>query len=113
MSSRRGNFAERFGALYPFEHHFDLHVAQDFYYDKKGERKISVFVDFLNIGNLFNRNWGLYYSNSWTRQVLEITDVKKDAAGNVTPTYKFNSYDYTFSDFSSRWRCQLGLRISF
>lgn len=113
MSSRRGNFAERFGAIYPFEHHFDLHVAQDFYYDKKGERKISVFVDFLNIGNLFNRNWGLYYSNSWTRQVLEITDVTKDANGNVTPTYKFNSYDYTFSDFSSRWRCQLGLRISF
>ena len=113
MSSRRGNFAERFGALYPFEHHFDLHIAQDFYYDRKGERKISVFVDFLNISNLLNRSWGLYYSNSWTRQVLEITDVVKDAAGNVTPTYKFNSYDYTYSDFSSRWRCQLGLRISF
>lgn len=113
LSSRRGNFAERFGALYQFENHFDLHVAQDFYYDNKHNRKVSVFVDFLNIGNLFNRSWGLYYSNSWTRQVLEITDITKDAQGNATPTYKFNAYDITYSDFSSRWRCQLGLRLTF
>lgn len=113
LSSRRGNFAERFGALYQFENHFDLHVAQDFYYDNKHNRKVSVFVDFLNIGNLFNRSWGLYYSNSWTRQVLEITDITKDAQGNATPTYKFNAYDITYSDFSSRWRCQIGLRLTF
>ena len=113
LNNNRGQFAKRFGALYPFEHHFDLHIAQDFYYDKKYGRKVQVVVDFLNLANMFNRAWGLYYTNSWTRQVLEITDVKKDAVGNYTPTYKFNPYDVTFSDFSSRWRCQIGLRLTF
>lgn len=113
LNNNRGQFAKRFGAIYPFEHHFDLHIAQDFYYDKKYGRKVQVVVDFLNLANMFNRAWGLYYTNSWTRQVLEITDVKKDAAGNYTPTYKFNPYDVTFSDFSSRWRCQIGLRLTF
>ena len=113
LSSHRGQYSERFGGSYAFENHFDLHIAQDFYYDVKNNRKISVFVDFLNIGNLFNRAWGLYYSSSWTRQVLEITDITKDAAGNATPTYKFNAYDITYGDFYSRWRCQLGLRLTF
>ena len=113
LSSHRGQYSERFGGIYPFEHHFDFHVTQDFYYDNKHNRKVSVFVDFLNVGNLFNRAWGMYYTSSWTRQVLEITDIAKDAAGNATPTYKFNSYDITFGDFYSRWRCQLGLRLTF
>ncbi len=113
LNNNRGQFAKRFGGIYPFEHHFDLHIAQDFYYDKKHGRKVQVVVDFLNIANMFNRGWGLYYTNSWTRQVLEITDVTKDASGNVTPTYKFNPYDVTFTDFSSRWRCQVGLRLTF
>ena len=113
LSSHRGQYSERFGGIYPFEHHFDFHVTQDFYYDNKHNRKVSVFVDFLNVGNLFNRAWGMYYTSSWTRQILEITDIAKDAAGNATPTYKFNSYDITFGDFYSRWRCQLGLRLTF
>ena len=113
LNTHRGQYSDRFGGIYPFEHHFDLHIAQDFYYDKKHNRKISVFVDFLNISNLLNRNWGLYYTSSWTRQVLEITDLTKDAAGNATPTYKYNPFEITYTDFNSRWRCQLGLRVSF
>lgn len=113
LNSHRGQFSERFGGLYPFEHHFDLHIAQDFYYDKKSGRKIQAVVDFLNIGNMFNPEWGLSYTTGWTRQVLEITEVKKDAKGNVTPTYKFNPYDINITDFASRWRCQVGLRLTF
>ena len=113
LNSHRGEFSERFGGLYPFEHHFDLHIAEDIFYDKKNNRKVSLFVDFLNISNALNRGWGLYYSNSWTRQVLEITDVTKDAKGNVTPTYKFNAYDINHTDFYSRWRCQIGMRLTF
>ena len=113
LNNNRGKFTQRFGGIYPFEHHFDLHIAQDFYYDKKNGRKIQVVVDFLNLANMFNRAWGLYYTSSWTRQVLEITSVTKDASGNVTPTYKFNSYDVSYVDFNSRWRCQLGLRLTF
>ncbi len=113
LNNNRGQFAKRFGGISPFEHHFDLHIAQDFYYDKKHGRKVQVVVDFLNLANMFNRGWGLYYTSSWTRQVLEVTNVTKDASGNITPTYKFNPYDVTFDDFYSRWRCQIGLRLTF
>lgn len=113
LRSHRGQWSERFGAIAPFENHFDLHIAQDFYYDKKNGRKIQVLVDFMNIGNLFNREWGLYYPSTWYRNVLQVTDVKADASGNMTPTYGFYRNDLNFSDFNSRWRCQIGLRLTF
>jgi len=59
LSSNRGKWSERYAGMAPFEHHFDLHVGEDFYYDKAHGRKLQLFVDFKNIGNLFNRGWGL------------------------------------------------------
>ena len=32
----RGEFAKRFGAMAPWEDHFDLHLAENFFYNKKG-----------------------------------------------------------------------------
>lgn len=114
LSANRGRFSERFGGITKFENHFDLHVAQDFYYDKKNGRKIQFVVDFLNIGNLFNRNWGLYAdTDTPSRQVLVIDSVTKDDKGNVTPSYSFVPYEVPVHDFMSRWRCQIGLRLTF
>lgn len=112
LSSRRGQFTERFGGRYPFEHQFNLHLAQDFYYDKASGRKIQVVVDFMNIGNLLNREWGLVYSHldsSPSRTLLNITAVDE----NGTPTYRFSPQDLAINDFYSRWRCQVGLRLTF
>ena len=113
LSSRRGQWTERFGGIQPFEHHFDLHIAQDFYYDSKNGRKIQAIVDFMNISNLLNRNWGLSYSQTLTRSPLVVSSLTKDADGNMTPTYRYNSNDNYIADFSSRWRCQIGLRLTF
>lgn len=113
LRNHRGQWSERFGGITPFEHHFDLHVAQDFFYDRKHGRKIQVVVDFMNISNLLNRNWGLYYSGTWNRQILDVVSLAKDEKGNMTPTYKFNPKEIYTSDFNSRWRCQLGLRVTF
>lgn len=113
LSSHRGQWSEKYAGIAPFEHHFDLHIAQDFYYDKEHGRKLQFTVDFLNISNLFNRTWGLYYSSAYNRQILNVTDVTKDAAGNATPTYKFSPKDIYVADFYSRWRCQLGFRFTF
>ena len=113
LSSRRGQWSERFGGLQPFEHHFDLHIAQDFFYDKKSGRKVQVVVDFMNISNLLNRNWGLSYKQTLTRSPLVVSSLIKDAEGNMTPVYKYNNNDNYYADFSSRWRCQVGLRLTF
>lgn len=113
LNGRRGQWTERNGGLAKFENHFDLHIAQDFYYDKQNGRKLQFIVDFMNIGNLFNRNWGIYYSAPYNLQILEVTKLTKDAEGNQTPTYVFNPQAVTFSEFYSRWRCQLGFRLTF
>ena len=113
LANNRGQWAERMLGIAPFEHHFDLHIAQDFYYDKKNGRKIQAIVDFMNISNMFNREWGLYYSAAYNMQILNVTAMTKDASGNYTPTYKFQGNTVSVGDFYSRWRCQVGLRLTF
>ena len=118
LSSRRGQFTERFGGISPFENRIDLHVAQDFYYDRKGGRKIQLAVDLLNIGNLLNPEWGLVddYSSSLHqyKQILNIPkkSFSKDGRYRI-PTYKFIGSELSIEDFLSRWRCQIGLRLTF
>ena len=113
LRTHRGQWSERYAGIAPFEHHFDLHVAQDFYYDKKNGRKLQFIVDFMNIGNLFNREWGVNYNTTYNIAVLTATALTPDGKGNYTPTYKFDPTTLSISDFYSRWRCQLGLRLTF
>lgn len=115
LSRHRGEWSTRYGAIARFENHFDLQVAQDFYYDRKNGRRIQFVVDFLNIGNLFNREWGLYgYEEYFTRQILNVTDLTQGEDGNITPTYQFvEPVDFAINEFYSRWRCQVGLRVTF
>ena len=113
LNSHRGQWTERYAGIAPFENHFDLHIGQDIIYDRKHGRKIQLMLDVLNIANLLNRNWGLSYSAAWSRQILSVTSLTKDAAGNYTPSYNFNPNSLQLNDFYSRWRCQLGLRITF
>ena len=115
LSKHRGEWAERNGAISDFENHFDVHIAQDFYYDRKSGRKIQFVVDFMNIGNLFNREWGRFgYEEFYYRQLLRVNSLADDGAGNKTPSYSFvEPTDYPLNDFYSRWRCQIGLRVTF
>ena len=114
LNSHRGQWTERYAGIGKFENHFNLHVAQDFFYDRKHGRKIQVVVDFLNISNLFNREWGIYYAPEYNLQMLTVNRVTDDGDGNYTPTYSFGTPgELTLDDFYSRWRCQLGLRLTF
>lgn len=114
LRAHRGQWSERNAGIAPFEHHFDLQLTEDFFYDKKSGRKLQLIANLINASNLLNREWGMYYSAANSRTVLQLDDLKTDAAGNCTPTYSY--YDDNaigLSDFYSRWRCQLGLRLTF
>lgn len=115
LSAHRGEWSERYGAIAAFENHFDLHLAQDFYYDREGGRKLQLVVDILNIGNMLNRRWGLYGdSEYYNREILQVTGLVRGDDGNYTPTYRFiEPLDFSLNDFYSRWRCQVGLRLTF
>jgi hypothetical protein len=118
----------------PFEHHFDLRIAQDFIL---GRNKLQVFFDVLNVGNLLNKDWGRSYVASnqspANQNVLLFTVVNSGAQTQngtavtnpttATPAFQFNVNSmtdikgtrrpYSVSDFSSRWQSQLGVRYSF
>ena len=113
LLSHRGQWSERYAGIAPFEHHFDLHVGEDIIYNKAKGTKIQLFADFMNIGNMINREWGLDYGSSSSLYVLKVTGVGKDADGNATPTYQYDPRTINPGDFYSRWRCQLGARITF
>jgi hypothetical protein len=60
LSANRGKYAERNGVILPMLYRADLSIAQDVFADILGRRNTLQFrVDFLNVGNLLNKNWGV------------------------------------------------------
>lgn len=114
LSSHRGEWSRRYAGIAPFEHHFDFQLMQDIYYDVRHGRKVQLIANLINASNLLNRAWGMYYSSTYNRSILQLDAMSKGADGNMTPTYSF--YDDNrlgLNDFQSRWRCQLGVRVTF
>lgn len=106
----RGQYAERNSNLAPWENHFDLHFTQDFFYLKERGSKISLVFDVLNIGNLLNKKWGTYYSNTFNTPIITVDKVDTKT---LTPSYTFGATEVYKNDYSSRWHMQLGLRVTF
>jgi hypothetical protein len=60
LSSRRGQYAERYGLVRPWVFRLDFNVAQDLFKDLGGKRHSLQFrADFLNFSNLLNHDWGV------------------------------------------------------
>ena len=116
LRKHRGQWSERNAGIAKFENHFDLHLAQDFFYDRESGRKIQFVVDILNIGNMFNAEWGRYNYGTWMLNIINVDKLTDDGNGNMTPTYSYRAggpQTISLDDFYSRWRCQVGLRVTF
>ncbi|WP_276389854.1 TonB-dependent receptor [Eudoraea chungangensis] len=109
LNGRRGQYAERYGALAPWRSTFDIKVLQDIKINEKNKFQIS--LDILNFGNLLNSNWGVVQAPSFD-QLMGVTIDE-----NNVPTYTFNpSNTSTFNAVTSeisRWRAQIGIRYLF
>lgn len=108
LSGRRGDYAERYGALAPWRSRWDVKFIQDFKVTEDNSLQFS--IDILNFGNLINSNWGLVQQANAVQPIGVSVD-------NGTPTYTFNPdlqetfvYDVTLL---SRWQMQFGLRYIF
>jgi|WetSurMetagenome_2_1015567.scaffolds.fasta_scaffold00043_40 hypothetical protein len=117
LSKHRGEYAERNASRLPFSHQFDIRILQDVKVNIGGtSNKLQLSFDILNFANLLNRHWGesLYLSN----QQYSLINYKGQTA-TYTPTFTYqptgmtNGEAYSVSDFSSRWRMQIGLRYIF
>ncbi|WP_350285510.1 carboxypeptidase regulatory-like domain-containing protein [uncultured Croceitalea sp.] len=109
LSGRRGQYAERYGALAPWRGRWDVKVLQDIKINDKNKFQLS--LDVLNIGNLINSEWGVVERQDFD-QVLGVT-----VDDTNTPTYTFDpNRTNTFSADTrllSRWQAQVGVRYIF
>ena len=112
LSSNRGQYMDRYGALAPWRGRWDLKFLQD-YNIKVSDKKtntIQFSIDILNFGNLLNSDWGVVEVPN------NISPISVDTSGSE-PVFTFDpSLTKTFgydSSLASRWQMQFGLRYSF
>jgi len=114
LSGRRGQYAERYGALSPWRGKWDMKILQDYNFKVSSAstktNTIQFSIDILNFGNLLNSDWGL------VQAPISVQPIGVSVTGN-TPIYTFNgtqtktfSYD---SSLASRWQMQFGIRYIF
>lgn len=113
LSDRRGDYAERYGALAPWRSRWDMKFLQDFKFRVSGDKynTIQFSLDMLNIGNFINSDWGV------VQQPNNVQPIGVTVDENNVPTYTFNEdLSKTFgydSSLASRWQLQVGLRYIF
>jgi len=102
--NHRGEYALRNCCVAPWLNRFNARVAQDFYFDiAKKRQNVEVGVDFKNIANLFNNNWGTL----------------KQLKSETILTYKDNKYTFTaptwvnYNGTASTWQILLSVKYKF
>jgi hypothetical protein len=101
----RGKFLARNAMQTPFEHHLDLHIAQDVYFSEKSSRKVQISLDVINLGSLLSADWGAsYYTSKYRLSPVEVSSYKADANGYRVPLYRFVGGTVSRNDLLSRWR---------
>lgn len=121
LNGRRGQYAERYGALAPWRGRWDVKILQDIKLTDKNKFQLS--LDILNVGNLINSDWGVIERQDFD-QVLGVTfpDADPDPDNFVpdytqAPIYTFDTNrTKTFSantSILSRWQAQVGVRYIF
>ncbi len=120
LKTRKGEYAERNGLIYPWVHQFDLKINQDYFMKVAGKQhKIQLGLDILNVGNLINKNWGCRYSA--TTSILKVASNAWGRGSTAVPVFQFqrNGTEVLSTTFSptvsttSTYYMQLSLRYIF
>lgn len=124
LNSRRGQYAERNGAVTPSRGQLDLSIKQDFYVNVKGKRNtIQLSADIFNFGNMINSKWGVYrginrsalitYSGYDKDKNPLFTFPNVDQTRTSVGTKALDSSFFESKGIGSRWQAQIGLRYIF
>ncbi len=129
LTDSKGGYVERNNALMPWINRFDFRLLQDIFVKVgKNDRKhtLQFSLDITNIGNLLNKDWGLYKQlnggSDYNYGLLKVTQVDpqgrpsfnmitvNDLTGKtILPTTPFRDLFGT----TSTWGMQIGLRYTF
>ncbi|MDH4062973.1 MAG: TonB-dependent receptor, partial [Acidobacteriota bacterium] len=117
LKEHRGEYAQRGAVFLPLVKRLDFSVSQDLFATLSGRRHAFQFrMDFINFGNLLNKNWGVsqrLVSNS--PLIARGTDAQGQALYRlrvVDNALMSTSYQQT-AGLSDVWRIQFMLRYTF
>jgi len=118
LSTRRGDYAERNGAMLPWFSQLDLKAIQTVNFDLANKKhSVQFSLDILNIGNLINSAWGVrQLASTWTP--LSVSNVDVDYVGKTgTSSFTFNqNLTESYVDdtsIASKWQMQFGVHYLF
>ncbi|MBR5249442.1 MAG: TonB-dependent receptor [Bacteroidales bacterium] len=122
LRTRKGQYAERNGLIFPWVHQFDLRITQDFYLKmQNGQRNtLQLGLDVRNLGALLNPNWGQFVTMNRS-SILEVAKNGWSKDGDQQPVFKFmrngtEVLDKTFTPSvgtASTYLIQLSVRYIF
>ncbi|QNE41144.1 TonB-dependent receptor [Hymenobacter sp. NBH84] len=129
LRKRKGKYAERNGATFPWRNQFDVKILQDLFTDIGGKRNtLQLSFDVFNVGNLLNNSWGRFQQRTFNNAaILEPANTNSLAptltANGTRPTFRMsrdnvtgqlltNTYRDAVS-LSSTYYMQIGLRYIF
>ena len=117
LSSHRGQYAERGGAIAPWRHTFNFKYERT--YKFKGGESLSAGIDVKNIANLFYRGWGNMQRLS-SSDILKYGFAKTGVDENGVSQYTTDKYYMfmnpkwdTYANALSTWSAALNLRFNF
>jgi hypothetical protein len=124
LRTHEGEFAQRNGVILPYFKRFDFKAIQDFYIMAgKTKNTLEISIDIINVGNLLNKDWGLYQDSFSGVNTGSTTILKYEGLDKTTgrPTYSFPlvggaPVTKSFIDDTSqlsRYQCQVGIRYIF
>ena len=112
LKDHRGEYFDRYAANMPFENHVDVHVGQKFSF-KVGRQThgIELVADIINFTNMLNPKWGRSYGMGINNYYSPVTVDAKN--GNLQFLHDGDYDMFSFADYYSRWKVQLGVRYTF
>ncbi|TVR82637.1 MAG: TonB-dependent receptor [Saprospirales bacterium] len=120
LSSNRGKIAERNGAVRPWVHRFDLRILQDINLAGDGQHRLQLSLDFTNVGNMLNSDWGVpqleYQRNLLNLRRITDEGVPVYRLNTISGTNEFPTETFrptTTSILANTWRMQVGVRYIF
>ncbi len=118
LNANRGRIVDRNGGLRPWVHTFDLSFVQRITIPNADSHRLELRMDFMNIGNMFNSEWGIPQVE-WQSNPLNY----RGRNDNNEPIYRLTTNPGTTDIISDTfrlsnsinnvWSMQVGVRYSF
>ncbi len=118
LSSRKGKYAQAYGAHRPMVHYFDVKIAQDIKVRLGSTTNtLQLSCDIMNVGNLINDSWGVistWNSGANNGQILSMDHLNADGQPVFNTSLKAGAKTWQPSNtIGQAWYLQLGLKYMF